>query len=48
LRRGLLINAPRRDSLRFMPSLTVTPDEIDEMTRILDATLKQTNDTCLA
>jgi acetylornithine/N-succinyldiaminopimelate aminotransferase len=44
LRRGLLINAPRPDSLRFMPALTVTHDEIDEMISILDATLKQTAD----
>jgi len=41
LRRGLLINAPRPDSLRFMPALTVTPDEIDEMIDILDATLEE-------
>jgi acetylornithine/N-succinyldiaminopimelate aminotransferase len=29
--RGLIVNAPRPDTLRFVPSLTVTPDEIDEM-----------------
>ena len=29
--RGLLINAPRPDTLRFMPSLTVSRDEIDGM-----------------
>ena len=28
---GLLINAPRPDTLRFMPALTVTRDEIDQM-----------------
>src|SRR5438093_3876742 len=28
---GLLINAPRPDSLRFMPALTVSLDEIDQM-----------------
>src|SRR5262249_53300524 len=44
LRRGLLINAPRPDSLRFMPALTVTQVEIDKMIGILDATLKQTRD----
>ncbi len=44
LRRGLLINAPRPDSLRFMPALTVTHDEIDEMIGTLDATLQQTRD----
>ena len=31
LDRGLLINAPRPDTLRFMPSLTVSREEIDEM-----------------
>ena len=31
LDRGLLINAPRPDTLRLMPSLTVSRDEIDEM-----------------
>jgi acetylornithine/N-succinyldiaminopimelate aminotransferase len=41
MRRGLLINAPRPDCLRFMPSLTVTHDEIDRMLDILDATLAQ-------
>jgi acetylornithine/N-succinyldiaminopimelate aminotransferase len=29
--RGLLINAPRPDTLRFMPALTVSRAEIDEM-----------------
>jgi acetylornithine/N-succinyldiaminopimelate aminotransferase len=37
---GLLINAPRPDSLRFMPALTVTDDEIDQMIEILDGTLE--------
>ena len=32
---GLLINAPRPDCLRFMPALTVTRDEIDQMLAIL-------------
>ncbi len=36
---GLLLNAPRRDSLRFMPALTVTDTEIDRMLEILDATV---------
>ncbi len=31
LGRGLLVNAPRPDTLRFMPALTVTIAEIDEM-----------------
>ncbi len=39
LRRGLLVNAPRPDSLRFMPSLTVSDDEIDRMIDILDGVL---------
>jgi acetylornithine/N-succinyldiaminopimelate aminotransferase len=29
--RGLIINAPRPDTLRFMPSLAVTREEIDEL-----------------
>ena len=37
--RGLLINAPRSDSLRFMPALTVTFDEIDRMAAVLDGAL---------
>jgi acetylornithine/N-succinyldiaminopimelate aminotransferase len=37
--RGLLINAPRADSLRFMPALTVTDEEIDQMIAILDDAL---------
>jgi acetylornithine/N-succinyldiaminopimelate aminotransferase len=39
LERGLLINAPRSDSLRFMPSLTVTDAEIGQMADILDGVL---------
>ena len=41
LQRGLLINAPRPDSLRFMPALTVTEQEIDQMIGILDEVLEQ-------
>jgi acetylornithine/N-succinyldiaminopimelate aminotransferase len=36
---GLLINAPRPDSLRFMPALNVTDEEIDTMIDILDRVL---------
>jgi acetylornithine/N-succinyldiaminopimelate aminotransferase len=39
LERGLLINAPRPDSLRFMPALTVTPEEIDRMVALLEPCL---------
>jgi acetylornithine/N-succinyldiaminopimelate aminotransferase len=39
LQLGLLVNAPRSDSLRFMPALTVTNSEIDHMIRILDSAL---------
>ena len=38
LARGLLINAPRPDSLRFMPALNVSADEIDSMLEILQET----------
>jgi acetylornithine/N-succinyldiaminopimelate aminotransferase len=34
-----LLNAPRPDSLRFMPALTVTGEEIDRMIDILDGVL---------
>ncbi|MEX2222248.1 MAG: acetylornithine transaminase [Candidatus Rokuibacteriota bacterium] len=37
--RGLLINAPRPDTLRFMPALNVTRDEIDQMLVLLDLSL---------
>ena len=37
--RGLLINAPRPDSLRFMPALNVTDEEIDQMIDVLDDVL---------
>ena len=33
---GLLLNAPRSDSLRFMPALNVSHGEIDQMLDILD------------
>lgn len=37
--RGLLINAPRPNSLRFMPALTVTRNEVDQMIALLDEAL---------
>jgi acetylornithine/N-succinyldiaminopimelate aminotransferase len=39
LERGLLINAPRPDTLRFMPALTVTREEIDRMLALLGSCL---------
>lgn len=39
MERGLLINAPRPDSLRFMPALTVTKAEVRQMVGILDGVL---------
>jgi len=36
---GLLLNAPRPDTLRFMQALTVSRDEIDQMLTILKACL---------
>jgi acetylornithine/N-succinyldiaminopimelate aminotransferase len=39
LERGLLINSPREDSLRFMPALNVSPAEIDEAVALLDSAL---------
>jgi acetylornithine/N-succinyldiaminopimelate aminotransferase len=35
LKRGLLINSPRKTTLRFMPALIVTREEIDRMIDIL-------------
>jgi acetylornithine/N-succinyldiaminopimelate aminotransferase len=37
--RGLLINSPRPESLRFMPALTTASAEIDAMLALLDETL---------
>jgi acetylornithine/N-succinyldiaminopimelate aminotransferase len=37
---GLLINAPRPDTLRFMPALNVTRDEIERMLELLEAALR--------
>ena len=37
--RGLLVNAPCADALRFMPALTVTDEEIDQMIELLDGAL---------
>jgi len=39
--RGLLINAPRSDTLRFMPALNVTRDEIDQMLVLLEGVLRE-------
>jgi acetylornithine/N-succinyldiaminopimelate aminotransferase len=36
---GVLLNAPRPDTLRFMPSLNVTREEIAGMIDALDAIL---------
>ena len=41
LERGLLVNAPRGDSLRFMPALNVSFEEIDRMLEILDGVLSE-------
>lgn len=38
---GLLLNAPRPDSLRFMPALNVSAAEIGEMIETLDGVLTQ-------
>jgi len=39
--KGVLLNSPRPDALRFMPALNVTRAEIDAMIEVLDATLAQ-------
>jgi len=38
---GLLLNAPRPDTLRFMPPLTVAPAEIEAMLEMLDGALRK-------
>jgi acetylornithine/N-succinyldiaminopimelate aminotransferase len=43
--RGLLINGPRPDALRFMPALTVTDAEIHRMIDILDTVLRELGPT---
>jgi acetylornithine/N-succinyldiaminopimelate aminotransferase len=42
LKRGLLINSPRKITLRFMPALNVTRPEIDQMIAILKGVLGST------
>ena len=37
---GLLLNAPRPNTLRLMPSLRVSDEEIDEMARLLERALR--------
>lgn len=39
--KGLLVNAPCPDALRFMPALNVTSDEIDEAITILDGVVAE-------
>jgi acetylornithine/N-succinyldiaminopimelate aminotransferase len=43
--RGLLVNAPRPETLRFMPSLRVTDAEIDEMAAILRDALRSAHES---
>ena len=38
---GLLLNSPRPDLLRFMPALTVTREEIDQMIGMLSGVIRQ-------
>ena len=42
LRRGLLLNAPNHQTLRFMPALTVSTNEVDRMLSLLDASIRAT------
>ncbi|MGI9524900.1 MAG: acetylornithine transaminase [Hyphomicrobiaceae bacterium] len=43
MQHGLLINAPRPDTLRFMPALNVSLREVDECIALLDKVLCKTN-----
>jgi acetylornithine/N-succinyldiaminopimelate aminotransferase len=38
---GLLINSPRKNTLRFMPALNVKREEIDRMIDILKVALQK-------
>ena len=38
---GLLLNAPQANTLRFMPALNLSQDEIDAMLKILDGVLSK-------
>lgn len=40
MEQGLLLNAPRPDTLRFMPALNVSEEEVDEMCALLDCVLQ--------
>ncbi len=42
MEKGLLLNSPRPDTLRFMPALTITRDEIEQMLDILGRAIKDT------
>ncbi len=39
---GLLLNSPRPDTLRFMPALTVSREEVDHMIKIIGDVLEKT------
>ena len=41
LEKGLRINCTQDDVLRFMPSMTVTKEEIDQAIKILESVLAQ-------
>jgi acetylornithine/N-succinyldiaminopimelate aminotransferase len=40
LERGLLVNAPRDDVMRFMPALNVADEDIDRMLELLELKLR--------
>ncbi|MGB4864011.1 MAG: acetylornithine transaminase [Tepidiformaceae bacterium] len=44
-RRGLLVNNPRPNTIRFMPPLNVTDDEIDRASDILEAAIIEATST---
>jgi acetylornithine/N-succinyldiaminopimelate aminotransferase len=45
MKEGLLLNAPRPDTLRFMPALTISNGEVDRMIDILDGILRELTTT---
>jgi acetylornithine/N-succinyldiaminopimelate aminotransferase len=46
--RGLLINAPRPDCLRFMPALTVSRAEVDRMIEVLGGVMADVGSAAMA
>jgi len=44
LERGLLINCVNNSVLRFIPPLTITPDDVDRAVAVLDQVMGRKNE----